>query len=105
MIGNIINILFDLFVYYFFFFIVILVFFTLVILILTIFTLIMQTNKITTFGGIFNIVNLKNSNYESEQWIFLLTLLAFPILNLYLAINIEVCISLYILNYSFIKTY
>ncbi|KAF0723554.1 putative cation-transporting ATPase 13A3 isoform X2 [Aphis craccivora] len=49
----------------------------------------LQTARHSIFTDIFDMVNLKNSRNEHEQHLFLITLLAFPILNLYLAINIE----------------
>ncbi|KAE9523697.1 hypothetical protein AGLY_015915 [Aphis glycines] len=63
--------------------------FTIVIVVLTLFTLMLQTTRYSIFTDIFDMVNLKNSRDEQEQRLFLITLLAFPILNLYLAINIE----------------
>lgn len=50
----------------------------------------LQTTRYSMFTDIFDIVNLKNSRNEKEQRLFLISLLAFPVLNLYLAINIEV---------------
>ncbi|XP_025196662.1 probable cation-transporting ATPase 13A3 isoform X1 [Melanaphis sacchari] len=64
-------------------------FFTTVIVILTLFTLMLQITRNSTFTDIFDMVNLKNSPHEKEQRLFLITLLSFPILNLYLAIYIE----------------
>ncbi|VVC28869.1 P-type ATPase, transmembrane domain,P-type ATPase, phosphorylation site,P-type ATPase, cytoplasmic [Cinara cedri] len=64
--------------------------FTFVIIILTSFTLLLQTNIVSTFTDIFDLMNLNELRYAHEQQTFLLTLLAFPILNLYLAVNIEI---------------
>lgn len=67
--------------------------FTIVIVVLTLFTLILQTNKFSTLTDIFDIVNLKTSIHKKEQLLFFISLFAFPILNLYLAVNIEVIIT------------
>lgn len=66
--------------------------FTIVTMALTLFTLILQLNTFSTFTNIFDMVNLSTSHNEKEQRIFLISLLAFPILHFYLAANIEVII-------------
>lgn len=67
-----------------------LVSFTAVIVILTSFTLVLQTNTLSVFTNIFDMVKLEKSPHANEQQLFLISLLAFPILNVYLAVNIEV---------------
>lgn len=47
-------------------------------------------------------VKLENSHHAKEQQYFLISLLAFPILNLYLAVNIEVNIYYLIISNNFL---
>jgi len=64
--------------------------FTVVIVVLTLFTLSLQTNKFGVLTDVFDMVNTQTSHEKKAQRTYLVSLLAFPILNLYLAINIEV---------------
>ncbi|XP_050438622.1 polyamine-transporting ATPase 13A3-like isoform X2 [Adelges cooleyi] len=63
--------------------------FTIVVVGLTLFTLLLQANAIPTFSKLFDIVVL-NRTHKKKQMLYLVTLLAFPLLHLYLAIMIEV---------------
>ncbi|XP_050530519.1 polyamine-transporting ATPase 13A3-like isoform X2 [Daktulosphaira vitifoliae] len=63
--------------------------FTIVVIILILFTLMLQTIDVSTIKNIFDIVVL-DQTHENEQRLFLVTLLAFPVLHFYLAIMIEI---------------
>lgn len=67
--------------------------FTAAVVALTSFTLLMQTSNISGIADAFDLVDVRDSRHEDEQRVFLLTLLVFPVLNLYLAVNIEVTAS------------